>query len=54
MIPDLKTAIALQSGDEEWSRVRPPLTTLTKDQIGALRNELSKAGFSMDGLIRHV
>ena len=54
MIPALKTAITLQSRDEEWSRVRPPLTTLTKDQISALNDELSTAGFTMDGIARHV
>ena len=54
MIPALKTAITLQSRDEEWSRVRPPLTTLTKDQISALNDELSTAGFTMDGITRHV
>ena len=54
MIPALKTAIALQSGDKEWFRVRPPLTTLTKDQIVAIRDELSSAGFTTDGITKHV
>ena len=50
MIPALKEAIALQSGDKEWSRVRAPLIPISKDQSDALRDELKAASFVMDEL----
>jgi len=50
MIPALKTAIAHWSGDEEWSRVRPPLVELDTRQTTQLIEELEAAGFSMPGL----
>ena len=50
MIPALKEAIALQSGDTEWSRVRAPLIPISKNQSDALRDELKAASFVMDEL----
>ena len=50
MIPALKEAIALQSGDKEWSRVRAPLIPISKNQSDALRDELKAASFVMDEL----
>jgi len=50
MIPALKDAIALHSGDKEWSRVRAPLIPISKNQSDALRNELKAASFVMDEL----
>ena len=50
MIPALKEAIALCSGDKEWSRVRAPLIPISKGQSEALKNELEAADFGMDKL----
>lgn len=50
MIPGLKAAISHFSGDEEWSRVRPPLVALTDEQRGKLITGLTERGFSMPGL----
>ena len=50
MIPALKEAIALQSGDKEWSRVRAPLIPISKNQSDALRDELRAASFVIDEL----
>jgi 4-hydroxy-tetrahydrodipicolinate synthase len=50
MIAALKRAIARWSGDEGWSRVRPPLVELDADQSTALVGELEAAGFAMPGL----
>ena len=50
MIPALKEAIALQSGDKEWSRVRAPLIPISKNQSDALRDELKAASFVMNEL----
>ena len=50
MIPALKEAIALQSRDQEWSRVRAPLVPISKKQSDALRKELEAANFAMDEL----
>ena len=50
MIPALKEAIALHSGDKEWSRVRAPLIPISKNQSDALRDELKAASFVMGEL----
>jgi 4-hydroxy-tetrahydrodipicolinate synthase len=50
MIPALKSVVAHFGNDAEWSRVRPPLVELTKDQEAALIPELKASGFSMPGL----
>jgi 4-hydroxy-tetrahydrodipicolinate synthase len=50
MIPALKAAIAHYSGDATWTIVRPPLVSLTEQQIGKLISELEPTGFSMHGL----
>ena len=50
MIAALKCAIAHWSGDEEWSRVRPPLVELDREQAAALIEELERAGFQMPGV----
>jgi len=50
MIAALKRAIAHWSGDEAWSRVRPPLVELTADQAAALIDELNATHFSMPEL----
>lgn len=50
MIPALKAAIAHYGGDSSWSKVRPPLVELTKDQSMSLISELDQAGFTMPGL----
>jgi 4-hydroxy-tetrahydrodipicolinate synthase len=50
MIPALKAAIAHYSGDATWTTVRPPLVSLTEQQIGKLISELEPTGFSMRGL----
>jgi 4-hydroxy-tetrahydrodipicolinate synthase len=50
MIAAMKRAIAHFSGDEAWSRVRPPLVELDHAQSAALLGDLEAAGFAMPGL----
>src|SRR6266496_294664 len=47
MIAALKQAIAIYRTDPEWSRVRPPLVELTKEQAKLLAAELKAIGFAM-------
>ena len=47
MIATLKQAIAIYRNDSEWSRVRPPLIELTKEQAKLLAAELKTIGFAM-------
>jgi 4-hydroxy-tetrahydrodipicolinate synthase len=47
MIAALKQAIAIYRNDPEWSRVRPPLVELTKEQAKLLAAELKTIGFAM-------
>jgi 4-hydroxy-tetrahydrodipicolinate synthase len=47
MIAALKQAIAIYRNDLEWSRVRPPLVELTKEQAKLLAAELKAIGFTM-------
>jgi len=47
MIAALKQAIAIYRNDSEWSRVRPPLVELTKEQTKLLAAELKAIGFAM-------
>src|SRR5437762_852204 len=47
MIAALKQAIAIYRNDPEWSRVRPPLVDLTKEQAKLLAAELKAIGFTM-------
>src|SRR2546428_3461905 len=44
MIAALKQAIAIYRNDPEWSRVRPPLVELTKEQAKLLAAELKAIG----------
>ena len=46
-IAALKQAIAIYRNDPEWSRVRPPLVELTKEQAKLLAAELKTIGFAM-------
>src|SRR5438045_299086 len=50
MIAALKQAIAIYSNDPEWSRVRPPLVELTKEQAKLLAAELKAIGFAMPNI----
>jgi 4-hydroxy-tetrahydrodipicolinate synthase len=50
MIAALKQAIALYGNDPEWTRVRPPLVELTKEQAKLLSAELKTIRFVMPGL----
>ena len=50
MIPALKAAIAHYGGDAAWSKVRPPLVELTKEQSTSLIADLDARGFTMPGL----
>jgi 4-hydroxy-tetrahydrodipicolinate synthase len=45
MIAALKQAIAIYTNDPEWTRVRPPLVELTKEQAELLAAELRAIGF---------
>jgi 4-hydroxy-tetrahydrodipicolinate synthase len=47
MIAALKQVIAIYRNDPEWSRVRPPLVKLTKEQAKLLAAELKAIGFAM-------
>jgi len=47
MIAALKQAIAIYRSDPEWTRVRPPLVELTKEQAKLLAAELKAIGFTM-------
>lgn len=48
MIPAMKAAIAWQSGDENWARVRAPLVELDSHQRAELERALSAANFHID------
>ncbi len=50
MIPALKAATALYSENNDWLKVRPPLTGLTEAQRESLSTQLSSIGFTMPGL----
>jgi 4-hydroxy-tetrahydrodipicolinate synthase len=50
MIAALKQAIALYGNDPEWTRLRPPLIELTREQAELLAAELKAIGFAMPGL----
>jgi 4-hydroxy-tetrahydrodipicolinate synthase len=50
MIPALKAAIAHYGGDAAWSKVRPPLVELTKEQSASLIGDLDARSFTMPGL----
>jgi 4-hydroxy-tetrahydrodipicolinate synthase len=52
MIAALKQAIAIYTNDPEWSRVRPPLVELTKEQTRLLAAELKTIGFAMPDIAR--
>src|SRR5262245_2876964 len=47
MIAALKQAIAIDTDDLEWRRVRPPLVALTTEQATFLAAELKAIGFAM-------
>jgi 4-hydroxy-tetrahydrodipicolinate synthase len=47
MIAALKQAIAIYRDDPEWTRVRPPLVELTKEQATLLATELKTIRFGM-------
>src|SRR5881409_1743389 len=49
-IAALKQAIAIYRNDPEWSRVRPPLVELTKEQAKLLAAELKAIGFTMPNI----
>lgn len=50
MIPALKAATGIFSGEPAWGRVRPPLVALTEDQLNGLHRELQAANFQMTDL----
>ncbi|PCH61558.1 MAG: dihydrodipicolinate synthase family protein [SAR86 cluster bacterium] len=50
MIAALKSATAICSGDDNWYRVRPPLTSLDEQSLQQLRQLLDDAQFTMAGL----
>ena len=47
MIAALKQAIAIYRNDPAWTRARPPLVELTKEQAKLLAAELKTIGFAM-------
>jgi 4-hydroxy-tetrahydrodipicolinate synthase len=50
MIAAMKRAAAHWSGDEQWSRLRPPLVELDAADSRKLVGELEGIGFAMEGL----
>ena len=50
MIAALKQAIAIYRNDPEWTRVRPPLIELTKEQASLFAAALKTIGFAMPGI----
>jgi 4-hydroxy-tetrahydrodipicolinate synthase len=50
MIAALKQAIAIYGNDPDWTRLRPPLVELTKEQAELLAAELKAIGFAMPGI----
>jgi 4-hydroxy-tetrahydrodipicolinate synthase len=47
MIPAMKAAIAMASGDNSWSLVRPPLVELAAEQRSDLQGALDAIGFKV-------
>ncbi|MDP6414576.1 MAG: dihydrodipicolinate synthase family protein, partial [Gammaproteobacteria bacterium] len=47
MIPALKAATGMYTGDPAWRRVRPPLVSLSEAHYAILENQLHRAGFKM-------
>jgi 4-hydroxy-tetrahydrodipicolinate synthase len=50
MIPALKAAISIYSGDAGWGTVRPPLVALDADQRAQLAAGLKAVNFAMPGI----
>lgn len=50
MVASIKAAIAICGGDAAWSRPRPPLMPLSREQYEALRAGLAAAGLEMPGI----
>ena len=50
MIAAMKRAVAQWTGDEDWSRVRPPLVEIPPRESAQLIDELKAAGFDMPGI----
>jgi 4-hydroxy-tetrahydrodipicolinate synthase len=48
IIPAMKAALAWQSGDDDWTRVRPPLIELNRTQRDELESALIHADFSIE------
>ena len=49
MVPALKATVAQFSGDDAWTRVRPPLVALSRDERAALCEKLRATDFAMPG-----
>ncbi|MDB5865243.1 MAG: dapA1, partial [Betaproteobacteria bacterium] len=52
MIPALKAVVAHYAKDPVWTKVRPPLVELTKEQASKVIQDLEKLDFEMPGLGR--
>jgi 4-hydroxy-tetrahydrodipicolinate synthase len=52
MIPALKAVVAHYAKDPVWTKVRPPLVELTKEQADKVIQDLEKLEFEMPGLGR--
>ena len=50
MIPALKAATSLYSDDPNWRRVRPPIMTMSDDQVSEMQSQLEALGFDMPEL----
>ena len=49
MIPAMKHAVALYSGQPQWKSVRPPLTQLNEETAQKLQSDLQAIQFAMPG-----
>lgn len=52
MIPALKAATAVYSGDSNWLRVRPPIVAMSDDQVSQMHAQLQDLGFDMPEISR--
>ena len=51
MIPALKAIVGHYHNDSNWSRVRPPLTSLSKTNLSQLIHEIEAIGYTMKGTV---
>jgi 4-hydroxy-tetrahydrodipicolinate synthase len=50
----MKAYFALKTGEDDWARVRPPLTSLSRESALSLDTELTKLGFTEQFNIKSI